>query len=232
LSRKSIFTAPEKLKICKSLEQGASISQLARSLGVGLTTLEKWRKEYQYYGEEAFERPTGNRSYSKEFKEQVVLEYYRDGPSLSELAGKYQISYSVIASWVETWDNGVNLSDYHINPGVYAMASRKTTPQERTEIVQWVLDHDLNYTAAAEQFQIKYATIYRWTKQFLKEGDAGLDKKIGRKPNQAVDPESLSETERLKWELEVLKRKNYRLELENQVLKKKEELENRRHTRK
>lgn len=101
------------------------------------------------------------------------------------------------------------------------MASRKTTPQERMKIVQWVLDHDRNYTAATEQFQVKYATIYRWTRLFLQEGEAGLDKKIGRKPNQAIDLESLSETERLKWELDILRRENYRLELENQVLKKK-----------
>ncbi len=203
---------------------GSSVKQFARNLGVGESTLNSWRKEYLLYGEQAFERPQGNRSYTAEFKQQVVEEYYQEETSICELSAKYLVSRSVIAGWVRRWDNGEELTDYHCYPGVYSMNPKETTPAERLQIVQWILEHDKDYTAAAAKFQVKYATLYAWTHRFLQEGEAGLDRKRGRKPKEPVDLSSLSEVERLKLELEEQKRLNYRLDLENRLLKKKEEI--------
>jgi len=146
---------------------------------------------------------------------------------LKDSRQKHQIASSVIAGWMEIWDNGEKFDDYHLYPGVYAMAFRKATVEEQLEIVQWVIDHELNYTAAAAKFELKYATIYQWTQRYLQEGKEGLNRQRGRKPKQVVDPSLLTETQRLQLELEELKKLNYRLDLENRVLKKKQEIERR-----
>ena len=230
MSRKSRFTAEEKRAACRMLKQGQSISGVANSLGLNKSTLKRWRKEYEWHGEKAFERPQGNRSYPREYKVQLVKEYYREKLSIIELAAKHQIGSTVIAGWIEMWDNGEKLDDYHLYPGVYAMTIRKTTVEERLEIVQWVMDHGFNYTAAAARFELKYATIYQWTQRYLQEGKEGLQRKRGRKPKQVMDPSLLTETQRLQLELEELKKLNYRLDLENRVLKKKQEIERRNRT--
>lgn len=138
-----------------------------------------------------------HRSYPQAYKEQLVEEYYGEQLSINELAAKHQIASAVIAGWIEMWDNGEKLGDYHPNPGVYAMAIRKTTAEERLAIVQWVMDHGFNYTAAATRFDLKYATIYQWTRRYQQEGKEGLQRKRGRKPKQVVDPSLLTETQRL-----------------------------------
>jgi len=225
--RKSRFTAEEKRAACRLLKQGQSISVLARAMEIDLSTLKRWRKEYEWHGKNAFERPPGNRSYTREFKEQIIEEYDRSQLSIEGLSAKHQIASSVIAGWMEIWDNGEKFDDYHLYPGVYAMAFRKATVEEQLEIVQWVIDHELNYTAAAAKFELKYATIYQWTQRYLQEGKEGLNRQRGRKPKQVVDPSLLTETQRLQLELEELKKLNYRLDLENRVLKKKQEIERR-----
>ncbi len=224
MSRKPNFTLEQKRDACLSLLEGSSMKHLARNLGIGVATLRGWKREYLLHGVQAFERSQGNRSYTAEFKQQVVEEYYREATSIRELSAKYRVSRSVIAGWVRRWDNGEEFEDYHLHPGVYTMDPKKTTPAERLHIVQWVLEHEKDYTAAAAKFQVKYATLYAWTQRFLQEGEAGLDRKRGRKPKQSVDLSTLSEVERLKLELEEQKRLNYRLDLENRLLKKKEEI--------
>ena len=224
MSRNSKFTPKEKREFCRLHLEGSSANQMAQNLGINVSTLYQWTKEYLFHGEQAFERPSGNRSYPAEFKEQVVEEYYREKISMAELAGKYQLRHGVIAGWIRKWDNKEELKDYHLYPGVHSMNPKKTTPEERLQMVQWILEHDKDYTAAATLFQVKYATLYAWTQRFLQEGEAGLDRKRGRKPKEPVDPSSLSEVERLKLELEEQRKLNVRLDLETRLLKKKDEI--------
>lgn len=224
MGRKSKFSAEEKRHICRELDQKGSIGIMAKRFGVGESTLYQWALEFAYHGDQAFERPPGNRSYTAVFKQTLVNEYHATGISFFELEAKYQIKHSVIAGWIQAWDNGDELTDYHLHPGVYTMSSKTMTIAERKELIQWVLDHDMNYTAAAARFNIKYATVYQWTRAYLKEGEASLHKKRGRKPLATIDEAPLTELERLTREYEALQKENARLRLENRVLKKKEEL--------
>lgn len=224
MGRKSKFSAEEKRYICRQLEQGGSTIATAKGFGIGETTLRQWCLEFRYHGDSAFERASGNRTYTVAFKQLLMEEYYLTGISCFELGAKYQISNSVIAGWIQSWDNGDEITDYHLHPGVYTMSSKTTTVAERKEIIQWVLDHDMNYRAAAARFGIKYATVYRWTRSYLKEGEASLHKKRGRKPVAEIDLTALTELERLKLDYDRLQKENHRLDLENRILKKKEEL--------
>ena len=113
------------------------------------------------------------------------------------------------------------------------MKSRKTTFQERLDIVKWVIANDMNYKEAADTHGIKYALIYQWVKKYLKNGPNGLEyKKRGPRSKYTIDENSLSDIEKLKLELEHEKVLRQRAEFRLEVLKKKEEFEEQLRSRK
>lgn len=132
----------------------------------------------------------------------------------------------MVIKWTNKYNSGIELRDYKPKGEVYTMKSRKTTFQERVEIVEWVIAHDMNYKEAASKFSINYALVYKWTKAYLKDGEEALKyKKRGPKHKSSVDEAPLTEIERLKLELEKEKALRKRKEFELEVLKKKEEFE-------
>ncbi len=49
-------------------------------------------------------------------------------------------------------------------------AGRKTTSVERLEIALYAIEHDKNYSATAEKYNVSYQQVYNWGKNtFLKE---------------------------------------------------------------
>ena len=101
-------------------------------------------------GETAFETSNTNKSYSKELKELVIKEYLSGGVSLYDLAIKYNISsHEIVRKWVLKYNNGIGIKDYNPKSEVYTMKARKTTIEERIEIVRYVLTHDNDYKGAA-----------------------------------------------------------------------------------
>ncbi|MFP3513872.1 helix-turn-helix domain-containing protein, partial [Peribacillus sp. SIMBA_075] len=47
---------------------------------------------------------------------------------------------------------------------------RKTTFEERIEIVRFCIENQQDYTQAAQQFQVSYQQVYSWTNKYLKSG--------------------------------------------------------------
>ena len=91
--------------------------------------------------------------------------------------------------------------------------SRKTTIEERIEIVQYCLNQDKEYKFAAEQYNVTYAQVYQWVKKYLELGEAGLTDKRGRRKeeSQLTELDKLQrENERLKHQLE-LKEREYHI---------------------
>ena len=101
---------------------------------------------------------------------------------------------------------------------------RKTTYDERVEIVKYCIEHELNYAAAAEEYQVSYQQIYQWVLKYKSKGVEGLEDKRGRNK-----PESeLSELDKLRAENKLLQADKRRAELEIAFLKKLDEIERRR----
>ncbi len=95
----------------------------------------------------------------------------------------------------------------------------------RIEIVTFVLENEMDYKSAISKYCVKYQSIYSWTKRYLSNGNEDLkDNKRGPK-NYSVNLDSLSEIERLKHELEVERKKREFAELKVEVLKKKQDIE-------
>jgi len=83
----------------------------------------------------------------------------------------------------------------------------------------------MNYKAASNKHEIKYALVYQWVKKYLKEGAVGLEhKKRGPKNKVSIDESTLSEIECLKLELEQEKAMREHAEFRLKLLKKKRNL--------
>lgn len=80
------------------------------------------------------------------------------------------------------------------------MKSRKTTYEERLEIVKWVIENNFNYKDVAEKYGIKYAAIYQWVKKYLTQNEASLEYKIrGPKESGKINELELDVIGNSKW---------------------------------
>ena len=228
MGRQPKYSKEVKIKACMDYENGKnSFDGIAKILGTGKAVVRRWYLAYEKHGPSAFETPNGNRSYSKEFKKSVVEQYTCGSCSQNDLSAKYNISCSVINNWINKWYNDVELKDYAPKGEVYTMKSRKTTFEERLEIVRWVIQNDMSYKDAADKYELPYALVYKWTKGYLDKGPKALEyQKRGPKSMAEIDDNNLTEVEKLRLELEKEKALRKRREFEIEVLKKKEEIEN------
>ena len=125
-----------------------------------------------------------------------------------------------MVKWVKKYNSGIEINDYIPKGDVYKMKSRKTTIEERIEIVEYVIEKDYDYKGAADKYAVPYTNVYQWVKKYLEQGEDGLKDKRGR-PSSKQEKENLSEVEKLQIEIESLKARNIRLERTIVALKKK-----------
>jgi transposase-like protein len=101
---------------------------------------------------------------------------------------------------------------------------RKTTLQERIDIVTDQIQSRMSYAEIAEKYDVSYHQVYQWVHKYRANGVDGLiDRRGNTKP-----VEEMTEIERLKAENRILKAQLERKELENIFLKKVDEIERRR----
>ena len=97
---------------------------------------------------------------------------------------------------------------------------RKTTQEERAKIVAFCIEHNYDYGLTVETHKVSYQQIYAWVRKY-EEG--GVDKlKDNRGRTKPV--EEMTEVEKLKAEMKILEAKNRQLEIENEFIKKLQEL--------
>lgn len=230
MGRKSKYSKELKLEIIKRYLNGESASALANEYGMtkrGETLVFEWVHRYEVLGETAFETSNTNKSYSKEFKELVIKEYLSGGISFCDLANKYNISkHTIVRGWVLNYNNGIEIKDYNPKSEVYTMKARKTTLEERIEIVRYVLTHDNNYKEAADKYSVPYASVYQWVKKYNELGEEGLSDRRGR-PSTAEPIKELTAEEKQAIEIEKLKKELERSKMVIEVLKKNIEIQER-----
>lgn len=223
MGRKPKYSIEIKIQSCKDYEEGnLSFRNIALKIGANEEVVRRWYLKYKEHGPSVFETLSSNCSYNREFKLLVIEEYTASKYSLADLGAKYNISAGVISGWVNKWYNGMEIKDYDPKGDVYTMKSRKTTFEERLEIVKCVIENDMNYKYAAERYSITYALVYKWAKAYIDKGPEALRyQKRGPKSKSEVDEGNLTEVEMLKLELEKEIALRKRRELELEVLKKK-----------
>lgn len=227
MSRNNRASKSVKIKACEDYHSGKeSYKSIAKAIGVSLITIQQWYSAFTYHGPSAFDSSNRNKAYSKQFKT-TVAKLYLSGESTSmELSGKHNISLSMVKRWIKKYNEGIELKDYNPKGEVYTMKSRKTAPEERLEIVKWVIANNLNYKDAAEKYCIQYALVYQWVQKYLKYGASSLEyKKRGPKEITKINEAELDAIGRLKLELERERARREQAEFRLELLKKKEEIE-------
>ena len=101
--------------------------------------------------------------------------------------------------------------------------ARKTTKEERQEIVQYCLEQGKDYKGTAAKYEVSYAQVYGWVRKYLESGETGLEDRRGKRKSD----EELDELERLRRENQRLKKKLEESERLNLLLKKVREFEGR-----
>ena len=223
-----------KIQACVDYLDGkGSYTSIAKSLGVSVMTLQEWISTFTYHGALAFETSDRNRAYSKHFKISLAKLFLSGECSTIELSGKYKISHGMVKRWIRQYNKGIELKDYDPKGEVYTMKSRKTTYEERLEIVKWVIANNLNYKDAAEKYGIKYASIYQWVQKYLADDEASLEyRKRGPKGSSKINESELDDIGKLKMELERERSRREQAEFRLELLKKKEEFERKIRSRK
>ena len=216
------FTKKEKIAIVKRyLEGKAGSYSLAREIGSNHKQILKWVYGYREHGKDAFRDTTQYRSYTKEFKQQAV-EYYLEHGLQYLTAAKYGISNSLLERWIKAYKDGT-LKDRMPMPEVYHMKGRRTTFEERKEIVHYCLSHDKNYKETAKIYSLPYSRVFNMVKKYEQEGEEGI---MDAKTRNALHP--LTEIEKLQKENERLKKELELEKLKRELVQKKNSLEKER----
>ena len=98
---------------------------------------------------------------------------------------------------------------------------RKTTFEERKEIVDYCINHNRNYKNTAAKFDVSYSQVYSWVKKYDTDGADGLTDRRGRHKTDA----EVDELERLRRENLRLKRQLEEKDMVVELLKKVKEFE-------
>ena len=226
MGRNDSYSKDIKIEIVTRYQNGESASKLANEYGLkgkwGDTTIYRWVRRYTELGESFFNSEKYNRSYSKELKKKAIQDYINCEGTFESIANKYGISTGeIVRRWVIKYNRHIEIEDYDPKPEVYMSKSRKTSYEERIEIVKYCLSNDKNYKAAAIKYGVNYAQVYTWVNKYIGFGEEGLKDNRGRK-KPGIE---LTEVEKLKREVKKLEARNKYLEMESEVLKKLKELE-------
>lgn len=228
MGRKPKYTFEQKQKAVEDYISGKkSAAEIVTELAMGKrgkTLIWEWANQYRENGPDILLSRQTNTAYSKEFKTQVVEEYLSGSVSLISLMTKYGIrSRKQIRDWISKYNSHEELRDYDPHPEVYMTKRRKTTLEERKEIVQYCLEHNKDYKGTALKYDCSYSQVYQWVRNYEVDGADGLKDNRGKRRQE----DELSETEKLQRRIKQLEHELLMKERENELLKKVEEFERR-----
>lgn len=223
MGRKSTFSTDEKLKyVLRCIEGKDSINHTASLAGVDPTTLREWIRNYQTLGIDGLNTTTKNSHQSKELKELAVKDYLAGVGSLTDICKKYGLrSKGMLHKWVMKYNSHEKLKTSGTGGMPIMTNGRKTTYDERIEIVKYCIEHQNNYAETAYKYQVSYQQVYTWTNKYENDGVEGLQDRRGKKKSE----NDMSELEKLKAKNKLLEAENRRKQMEIDFLKKLEDIE-------
>ena len=209
----SSLSQKEKLRAVHEYLQGAlSLRDIARKYGVGDTSVRKWIAKYNAGGD-AVDLEAGY----DVVKRIIELD--------EEIAAKYNIpSFDTVRKWVLQYNDRRIIRGSETGGTTIMRKGRKTTCEERIEIVSFCIENHKNYQLAADTYQVSYQQVYSWVRKYESQGVEALTDKRGRTKPEA----EMTELEKLRAENKLLKAQNKRQEMEMAFLKKLGEIERRR----
>ena len=204
------------------LQSHETLKHVERKYKISRSLLRIWVLKYKYHGTNVF-YCTGHRSYTKEFKTRCVEEYLRGENSAIQIVAKYNLSdQRLLRDWIKKYNSNMELEDSTIKQEVHmARAKRKTTLEERKEIVRYCIENGQDYKSTAQKYDVSYSQVYIWVRKFETKAEAGLEDRRGHHK----DDDEVSELERLRRENNRLKQQLREKDMLYELLKKVEEFE-------
>jgi transposase len=218
------YSPEDKMLIVKKVIEGKhSITSLAASYSLSITTLQVWVRNYQSIGSDAF-YTKGWAYRTIEVKEAAVLDYISGNGSLRDICKKYKISDTkTLRTWILKYNGHEKLKVSGTGGSTIMTSGRKTTFEERVEIVQYCIANNHNYAETSEKFQVSYQQARNYTVKCEAGGVEALQDNRGKRKSE----NEMSELELLRAENRILKAEKERAQMEVSFLKKLEEIERR-----
>jgi transposase-like protein len=213
----------DKLRAAKEYLAGkGTIEELAAIYNVSYSMFYRWIVKYKTYGENIFFESGKKAKYTSSFKEKVIRDYLSNKISFKDLAIKYRIhSETTVENWVLKYNGHENIKNLKRKGYKIMTKGRKTTFNERIEIVQYCIKHQNNYAKVSQVFNTSYQQVFSWCKKYEIGGVEALKDKRGQ-----VKPENeMTELEKVQLENKLLQAENKRIQMENDFLKKLAEIE-------
>lgn len=223
MSKKHKHDLETRIQIVREYQSGqSSLRQVGQKYGLRGETVRRLVKRYETEGTDGLRNKSKSKKYSAETKSQAVKDYLSGKGSLLDICCKYEISaMSVLEQWIKWYNGHKEFKERSSAKGeIYMTKGRKTTQDERAEIVAFCIEHGKDYGLTIETYKVSYQQIYAWVKKYEEKGVNGLTDRRGK-----AKPESeLTEEERLRQENKILQAKIKDQEMEIALLKKLREL--------
>lgn len=215
----------EKIRIVTSYLAGKyGYYQAAEVAGVSGATFGRWVHQYKSDGPTVFIPVNGKTKFLPEIKKAAVEGYLSGSGSQQDICDKYHIrSNYTLQKWIKVYNNHDTFKSM-IGESIMTKG-RSTTPEERIQIAEDCIFNDKNYGEIALKYRVSYQQVYVWVKKYCRIGKDGLQDRRGKRMGslQPRTPE-----EELKMKIAQLEHDKYMLQMENDFLKKLDEVERRR----
>ena len=225
MEKRRKYSVNEKVSwVERILSKEISVRKAATITGISIAVFKDWLHLYKSEGIQGLMRQSHNRIYSAELK-QIVVEKYLDGTtSLRNLCKKYKIRGKMqILSWIKRYNSGKDFGR-KMSGGSRMKKTRKTSQEERIQIVKACMERGFDYGATALEYKVSYQQVYTWVQKYKELGEAGLEDRRGKR-TAAQTPRT--ELEELRIKIAQLEHEKYMLQMERDVLKKLDEIERR-----
>ncbi len=222
MARKNKLTDEQRVRAVQEYLTGnGSYGQIARKYGIAYQSLTVMVQRAATEGIESI-KSGRNRKYSAETRNNAVLDYISGKGSQAEICSKYRIkSTSILRGWISWYNSGKDFKEHSRSERGFTMKKgRKTTIEERAEIVAYCIANGKDYGLTAEKYGVSYQQVYSWVRKYEAKGTDGLIDRRGK----AKPEEELTEADKLRMENKILQARIKDREMEIAILKKLREL--------
>ena len=219
------YSVEEKLAwVTRILSNEITPTQAAQMSGINDMTIIDWLHLYEVEDIQGLVHQSHNRSYSLKLKRMAVEEYLEGGISLRQICKKYKIrNKTQLRDWIKRYNSGKDFGR-KMSGGSRMKKTRKTSQEERIQIVKACMERGFDYGATALEYKVSYQQVYTWVQKYKELGEAGLEDRRGIR---TASQTPRSEIEELRIKIAQLEHEKYMLQMERDVLKKLDEIERR-----
>ena len=222
---KAKYSVEEKLAwVTRILSNEITLSQAAKMSGINDMAIIDWLRLYEVEGIQGLVSQSHNRSYPVELKRMAVEEYLAGGISLRQICKKYKVrDIHLLREWIKRYNSGKSFGR-KMSGGSRMKKARKTSQEERIQIVKACMERGFDYGATALEYKVSYQQVYTWVQKYKELGEAGLEDRRGKR---TASQTPRTEIEELRIKIAQLEHEKYMLQMERDVLKKLDEIERR-----